>query len=133
MGKFTADLRAFEGRTEAKADKIVLLFVLEARTRIIVRTPVDTGRARANWQYGFGSAPSGEIAGADKSGSSASARIAGQIPAKAAGGVHYIVNNLSYIQSLEDGGSTQAPAGMVGVTLAEADQILQRAVAAAGL
>jgi hypothetical protein len=132
VGSFLAALQAFEDKTAAQADEIVLKFVLEVRSRIIVRTPVDSGRARNNWQYGLDAPPGGQIGGPDssfdRSGVQAEARIATQIPAKAAGHVHYLVNNVHYIQSLEDGSSQQAPNGMVKLTLQEAPQILDSAV-----
>lgn len=133
MGVFTAALKGFEDRTGEKADRFVRYVMLEFRTRLIVRSPVDTGRFRNNWQYGVEVAPSGVIEGADRSGADVSARIAAQIPVKAAGHVHYLVNNLPYGQSLEDGGSKQAPSGVVGITLLETDQVVARAAVAAGV
>lgn len=93
--------------------------VLEALTRIVRRTPVDTGRARGNWQTSVG-APRGEsVLGTSKA-------IAPVVAAGSAAlrdlepfGVAYISNNLVYIEPLENGHSKQAPEGMVAVTLAE--------------
>lgn len=132
MGRFTVALKGYEDRTSDKLDRVVYLFVLELRTRLILRSPVDTGRFRNNWQLGVEYAPTGVIEAADRSGQAASDRIRAAMPVKAAGRRYYLVNNLPYAQSLEDGGSQQAPAGVVKITVVEAPQILDRVVAAVG-
>jgi hypothetical protein len=50
------------------------------------------------------------------------------VPIKAAGEVHYIQNSLPYMQALEDGHSTQAPAGIVAVTEVEFQDYVQKAI-----
>ena len=45
-----------------------------------------------------------------------------------AGKVHYIQNSLPYMQALEDGHSTQAPAGMVAITQTEFQDYIQKAL-----
>jgi hypothetical protein len=46
----------------------------------------------------------------------------------AAGKVHFLTNNLPYALRLEYGWSKQAPHGMVGVTVKEYQQIVDKAV-----
>jgi hypothetical protein len=75
------------------------------------------GRFRANWQYGFNVTPSGTSENKDKEGEETIAKLsAGIAQVTGAAGIHYIVNNLPYAQALEYGHSTQAAAGMVGIT-----------------
>lgn len=128
MGVFTASLQAFADKVGDRLDRLTVYCVLEVRTRLIVRSPVDTGRFRGAWIYGLDEAPAGEPGGVDKNGEATAARIEGQISAKAAGHIHWLANNVPYAQSLEDGGSKQAPHGVVKVTLLEWDQIVARAV-----
>jgi hypothetical protein len=95
------------------------ILCLEATKSIVFKTPVDTGRARGNWQASIDS-PLHEIAaGEDKNGgktiNKAARVIAGMKPLHA----FFLSNNLPYIEALENGHSKQAPAGMVGVTIAE--------------
>jgi len=79
------------GRKEGPA--YVKRVIFEAFNRIVKRTPVDTGRARAGWQI-------------DQS------KIKSQMMAE-------IINNVPYIVFLEFGRSGQAPQGMVRITLNE--------------
>ena len=82
---------------------------------VIIGTPVDTGRARANWQLAIGSAPSSVLSKTDKgrskssSGASASeVRKARQkMGVRKVGRSVFIANNLGYIGVLEDGHSKQ--------------------------
>ncbi len=86
------------------------------------------GHFRANWQLGIGTLPTGEVEGIDKSGSKTKAKIKAEIPARPAGGVYYLANNLPYAQALEDGHSHQAPEGMVSLTEVEFSAIVNQAV-----
>jgi len=110
-------------KTERKLDLAVRKISLELFSRVILRSPVDTGRFRANWQVAIGSMPNGTLSLDDKIGtatvSNATARSAGV----KAGDVIYLANNLPYAQRLEDGYSGQAPAGMVGLTVQEFQSI----------
>lgn len=93
---------------------------VDLHTAIVKRTPVDTGRARANWQMGIGSMPTGTLASADKQ-DFGSEPTGGAPEAKSIDGTEsvFIVNNLPYIAALEDGSSKQAPQGMVAVSVAQ--------------
>ena len=91
------------------------------------------GRFRANWQYGFSAAPNGELYKADdksfpKSGE-VLAKIKEGVTTSPAAGIHYIANNLPYAQRLEDGWSTQAPAGILELTIIEFPGIVKRSQA----
>ena len=114
-GPFTLSLRQFAQKAGDRGDQMVRAVVLEVSARLIVRSPVDTGRFRSNWHYSLNAmvGTTGErldlstVNGLDK------------LPAKASGKVHYIQNNLPYAQRLEHGWSKQAPIGMVGLTALE--------------
>ena len=97
--------------------------VLETFKRIVLRTPVDTGRARGNWQVAIGGPASGtlDVEGGKgqmtaKAMENAAAKLASITPYSA---VH-ITNNMEYIYYLEyDRRSEQYPEGMVEITLTE--------------
>ena len=77
------------------------------------------GRSRANWQVSIGSPREGTVNELDTGGErTISQGLAAMGPLQAFQTI-YIVNNVEYILALEDGYSTQAPRGMVGVTFAE--------------
>lgn len=99
------------------ADEIVRKVALAADQTIVMATPVDTGRARANWQVGIGNAPSGTVDYAGGAGGSISYAIGAAKSVvttyKGQPGGIWLVNNLPYIQRLNEGWSAQAPAKFV--------------------
>lgn len=93
--------------------KTLTAVALEFTRRVIQRTPVDTGRARAGWSaildaHGL-PIPGGEGAAKGRSESGYVERDE----------LVEIVNGVPYIVALEFGHSKQAPAGMVRVTVRE--------------
>lgn len=113
-------------KTERKIDLAVQKISLELFSRVILRTPVDTGRARGNWQVSIGSVPNGTLDINDKDGSATVSKATAASVGLRAGDVIYLVNNLPYINRLEDGYSGQAPAGMVGLTVQEFQTLVKR-------
>ncbi|WP_095110561.1 hypothetical protein [Pseudomonas sp. Irchel 3E20] len=86
------------------------------------------GRFRANWNFSIGSVDNSFRIHPDPTGAEATARlVAGAIEFKA-GQTAFIVNNLPYAIPLEFGHSTQAPGGMVRVTVARFQQIVLEAI-----
>jgi hypothetical protein len=82
---------------------------------VVLGTPVDTGRARANWLVGIGTAPAGTTENLDQGGNAsiqAAVSVIGNYPADKLPDL-WIVNNLPYIGRLNDGSSEQAPAKFV--------------------
>ena len=111
-----------------RAEQLARALILEAAKRIILRTPVDTGRARANWQVVIGSPSPVLTAGTDRSGREGIAK-AQQVAAEVTlDDEIYIVNGLAYIPALEDGHSDQAPDGMIAVTVAELQPLVDHLV-----
>lgn len=96
-------MREFTLKKKADHDAIVRKVIFDLATIIIRESPVDTGRFRANWQYGFGVQPQGELDAFDTSsrGQQTVDQIAGSVTTGA--GVHYLVNNLPYAEVLEYG------------------------------
>lgn len=94
---------------------------LTGLSSLVMMTPVDTGRARGNWLVSIGST---DFTSDDSSEDKAGASTIGTGSAKLSGlkadpfTVVYLQNNLPYIEELERGSSTQAPSGMVTVTIA---------------
>ena len=96
---------------------------LEALKRIVQRSPVDTGRFRANWQLTTRAPATGEVEGAFDGSATGGASVVQQQAAVVAGVQPgesvYLANNLPYAGALEDGHSSQAPEGMVALTVQE--------------
>ena len=119
MGQFTNQLRAFNEKTTRNANKVLALSSFVVFSRVITRSPVDTGRFRGNWQIGVGSAPADELEATDKTGGPTISNGENVALSARLGQDVFIVNNLPYASRLETGYSQQAPAGMVAVTVAE--------------
>lgn len=118
--QFSVALADFAERlVPEKANQFKRAVGLQLLAGVVQKTPVDTGRARANWQVSTGAPAGGLIEGVDPSGGEAIARGAAALAQVQPGETIYISNNLPYILPLENGHSRQAPAGMVALTLAE--------------
>lgn len=104
-----------------RSDKFVRALALTGMTRLIEKTPVDTGRAKNNWNLAKGAPDTDNLPAGDypQTGSVALAQAAGEAGKLVAGDTLYMTNGLEYIPPLEDGHSKQAPAGMIGLTVAE--------------
>lgn len=128
---FALDLRKFAEKAGKRADEVVAQTTAQIVREVDLRSPVRSGRFRGNWQFGIGSMPKGVVNKLDPDGTgTVSANIA-EIPEQAAGKVYFLANNLPYAQRLEHGYSKQAPAGMVGITVANFQKIVDEAVASA--
>jgi hypothetical protein len=136
-GSFEDQLRAFQVKTERKLSAVARKVALEIFRRVIFKTPVDLGGARANWQASIGSPASGTLDTVDKDGNATVAKANAVIAAAKSGDTIYLANNLEYIVKLEDGGypdgpktvggfSRQAPAGMVALTVQEFAQVVNQ-------
>lgn len=125
MGTAAQFIREIEVEFNAAQEElrtIIARIALDAVRRIVLRTPVDKGRARGNWFAQIGSAGTEISESFDPTGSAAIQRANGALSAyRAYDGfpVISIYNNLPYINALEHGHSDQAPAGMVSITAAE--------------
>ncbi len=116
--QFALDLKRFGEVTEEQARMIFQKISLDLDARIVLGTPVDTGRARGNWFPTVGT-PSGrvDLKAADKSGAAAIGAAQGVVAGVKLGDVIWFTNNLPYILPLENGHSGQAPQGMVDINL----------------
>jgi hypothetical protein len=128
---FELDLRHFQRKSNLRTATVVRKIALDVLVRVVKRTPVDTGRARANWQTTVGQMADGEVDSTDPTGGESIGKGATEIeswdPSKAA---VFLTNNVPYIGYLESGSSQQAPAGMVAVTLSEYPGIVDKNVGA---
>lgn len=120
MTTFTLDINNFAKKVGAEADKKVREVCLKLYSDITYGTPVDTGRAQANWFTSIGSPSSQTIEYEGGGAAAAGVAIGRSMPdiAKATGNILWITNNLPYIYRLEyEGWSKQAPRGMVRIAI----------------
>lgn len=126
---FNADLNKFAAKLDADVRDVIRLLALKIESGAVVRTPVDTGRARASWNtseevHDTSVMPEGEY-GAFKGNLSAHPNPTGYLSGEKP--IH-ITNNLEYILDLEYGSSSQAPNGMARLAVADALAELQSIV-----
>lgn len=117
-GSFSLDLAKFIAHAEGNIDKALRQTVAIIAQELDARTPRDTGRLVANWQFGKYSPPTGIVNSVELSAGAVGNRIAAEAATVKAGGEVWIVNNLPYAGRIEYGYSQKSPAGMVRITLA---------------
>lgn len=86
------------------------------------------GRFRGNWQFSIGAPADAVLDQVDPGGNVTLAKLKLQVEQLTIGQTAYIVNNLPYAVPLEYGHSKQAPGGMVRITLARFQQIVDEAI-----
>lgn len=123
---FTLGLDRFVEDIDQNVEKVHRAVALEALKGVVRMTPVDTGRARANWQVSQDAPAAGEVEATDKRGSATITSGGAVALAAPAYSETFIANNLPYIEELEGGSSTQAPAGMLNVTYVRLRNWLER-------
>jgi hypothetical protein len=111
-----ADLRRFANVLDIGIGLVVEKVARDLHGKIVKRTPVDTGRARASWDVAIG-APSAKpppLPGKESYPEPAfdGSKIDGTSPV-------FITSNLVYMEPLENGHSKQQPLGMVRISVAE--------------
>jgi hypothetical protein len=119
-GTFAVDISNFANKYNIGMGLVVRKITFEAFKRIVLKTPVDTGRARANWGVEIGaSSTTYDITASDKSGSATLNKSLNGVSAWDCTGSIFFTNNVPYIGFLEYGSSKKAPQGMVRVTMEE--------------
>lgn len=124
---FASDVAKYAKLAGSSVDETGRAIVLELFGSVIKDTPVDTGRARGNWQTTIGSPASGQT---DRKGEGPSlAEVSQQTASFGAGKIIYLTNNLPYIYRLEFlGWSQQSPEGMARKNVARIQSIVRKAV-----
>lgn len=127
-GSFAAQLQAFGDFVQEEADQVFRIVATEVGQSVINLTPVDTGRALSNWNAGIDSPDDTYRETEDPMDSQTSSRLASEFSTLKFSDTAYITNATPHVPFLEYGSSKQAPHGMVRVTLARFDNIVQDAV-----
>lgn len=137
MGRFLTDLKSFNTEVTRDVNLIRRKIMLEIGRRVILKTPVDKGGARGGWQMTTGAPATGDV---ERLGGEALAELIQVVGQSKVEDVMFFSNLTPYIVKLEHGGypdppkkgtgkttggfSTQAPRGMMRITLAEFEGIV---------
>lgn len=140
MAEWSLDIEKWCGTQKEKVVEVKNRFAFNLYSSIVKKTPVDTGRARGNWNPSVGS-PDLTV---DENATQPKVKDVSAFPQSKGDEPIYISNDLPYIRKLEfgeypnppkkDGGKTvngysrQAPQGMVGITVANAGAYLRKAL-----
>jgi hypothetical protein len=95
----------------AEMRKLATYLALEGLKRVVLRTPVDSGLARGNWQVGIGKRGTGVLSRKDRAGTATIASGTSKILSAPDFPFISIYNNLPYIAVLEFGGFDPANPG----------------------
>lgn len=107
------DIRAVKKGLVQGIEDVIAKMALSTFSSVVLATPVDTGRARGNWQPSFGSPATSATNNTDKGGGTTIASGSGLFARYEFGEKIFLTNNVPYIQRLNEGHSKQAPAGFV--------------------
>ncbi|GGU84475.1 hypothetical protein GCM10009504_46050 [Pseudomonas laurentiana] len=97
-----------------KQTRIIAMAILG---EIVLRSPIDKGRFRANTIVSIGSPVFATIDRVDKSGGATIAAGQSALEGLKPYSLVFLQNNLAYAESLENGHSKQAPSGVFGLAL----------------
>lgn len=131
---FAEQIAMFGHKAKQKQDDLLRKASLDIFSRIIMRTPVDTGRLRGNWQATTSRPAGGEVdrddPGPVNDNGSGGGSAVKDMTAIVLGAEHptmfHLTNTLPYAAVIEYGGhSQQAPQGMVRRTVAEFQGIVE--------
>jgi len=100
---FAADIQNFNKKYEERMTLVLKKVAFDLFRKVILKTPVDTGRARGNWMVGINKIPIAMAIGVDKKADVLS-RIVSDISTAKAGDSVAMANTLPYIGVLEYGG-----------------------------
>tara|TARA_R110002012_G_scaffold77165_1_gene195041 strand:+ start:640 stop:1011 length:372 start_codon:yes stop_codon:yes gene_type:complete len=120
VASFNADLEKFAKTTDLELETVVRKVAFDVYKGITQKTPVDTGRAKANWNIGLGAI--------DSSITENTTFTALPLPKGSGKRPIYITNNLPYIGKLENGSSKQAPTGMVRLTMSSIQRSISNVI-----
>jgi hypothetical protein len=130
--QFAVEMDRLAKRIDAETSKATRQAALTILSRVTLATPVDTGRARANWICAVGSPATGIRQWPDRGGAGQAAQssISSGTPiilGAPAGQPIHVTNNLPYIGRLNDGWSKKSPKAFVELSIKSALNALKKA------
>lgn len=125
-GSFSRAVRRYAADTPIVGNEIKKAVAKEFLTAVVPATPVKTGQARSNWNAGISRPDFSTRPTEGRSGDRALQRGSRTIAAAKPGQAVHISNGLPYIQRLNEGWSSQAPAGYIERARAAASALLPR-------
>ena len=120
-----SDLQRIAQRNKQKAVKVMQNSLMRIGGKIVVMSPVRDGIFKGSWMSAYGAPEASPDNNIDPTGASAIGRLKAKLDVLKGGTVFYFTSNLPYAERLEYGWSEQAPAGMVRVSVASWQSIVE--------
>lgn len=134
--EFRSNFAALLKKAGDNAGEVARQAAITLQNHMIMKSPVDTGRFKGNWQCGIGSIDSSESDREDKTPLGtydplvASLATQNTLKGWKLGQTIHLTNSLPYARRLEyDSWSQQAPGGMVRLTVQAYSDLLKKVVA----
>lgn len=124
--RFSVPLGEIAARANASLETVARKATLDLFRSVVMKSPVDSGRFKANWNVSYGSPDPAVTANKNAGRGLEQAAMSSTLPL---GGIVYLANGLPYARRLEYGWSKQAPSGMVRLSALEFDQSIREAIA----
>jgi len=126
---FESDMKKIQKRFEKRLHNATVATLLNVTTQVIKGTPVDTGRAKANWQATINTSANGTVESTDTSASGGKTlKTAVPVIKQSIGQVYHLTNNVRYIGVLEFSSKTKK--GWVRKAVKQFNKILDRNIRA---
>lgn len=126
MSKFSIPLDRLAERYNAKLEQVVRQSTFQLFNAVQLRSPVDTGRFRGNWNVSYNAPDFVTTPSTNANRAAIEVQKALTLPV---GGITYMSNGLPYARRLEYGYSKQAPQGMVRISVREFRDYVRKAIA----
>lgn len=113
---------------EVKTEDILQTSTYLIGKEVVTLSPVDTGLFKGNWQLTIGAPTDHSLVRYDKDGTQVLSDMSRVVRTFTPGQIAYIQNTVEYGYDLEYGSSNQAPDGMVRITEAKFQMIVDQAI-----
>jgi len=126
---FESDMKKIQKKFDKRLHNATVATLLNVTTQVIKGTPVDTGRAKANWQATINTSANGTVESTDTSASGGKTlKTAVPVIKQSIGQVYHLTNNVRYIGVLEFSSKTKK--GWVRKAVKQFNKILDRNIRA---
>lgn len=113
---------------EVKTEDILQTSTYLIGKEVVTLSPVDTGLFKGNWQLTIGAPTDHSLVRYDEDGTQVLSDMSRVVRTFTPGQIAYIQNTVEYGYDLEYGSSNQAPDGMVRITEAKFQMIVDQAI-----
>jgi hypothetical protein len=122
--QFNAEMKQIGRQLEDMVDLAIRKAIIDLWADLVDNNPVETGRSRAGWIVS-GSSPSDYV---PPEGQNSYDVTQDQATPPSHAAIYYVTNNVEYISVLNDGHSSQAPAGWIDLAVANFEDHLKQAL-----